>query len=124
MPHITLECSQNVKIDFKAFFETLTSELVATGNAPKLGMKCRLVKVEEYFIIDRSPDYKMANLLIRLREGRSDEVLSSFSKIGMDTMELFFKDDCLNKSIILSTEIKELKKGLDLTKNYIRKRFE
>lgn len=120
MPHITLECTANVNIDFQDFFEKLTNQLVATGHAPKLGMKCRVVASKEYYIIDGNPDYKMVNLLIKLREGRSPEVLQNFSKIGMNLLEAYFKEAINAKTIILSTEIKELIKGLDLTKNAIR----
>ncbi len=120
MPHITLECTANVQIDFQDFFTKLTTQLVATGNAPKLGMKCRVVASDNFYIIDGNPDYQMVNLLIRLREGRSEEVLQRFSKIGMDLLETFFKAEIKAKTIILSTEIKELIKGLDLTKNAIR----
>lgn len=120
MPHITLECTSNLEMDFQGFFKDLTEQLVATGHAPKLGMKCRLVVSDNYYIIDGNPDYKMVNLLFRLREGRSDTVLAHFSKIGMDLLSEYLKDEIASKKIILSTEIKELKKGQDLTKNAIR----
>lgn len=120
MPHITLECTANVKIGFQDFFAKLTTQLVATGHAPELGMKCRVVTSDDYYIIDGNPNYKMVNLLIRLREGRSEEVLQRFSTIGMELLETYFKEEIDAKTIILSTEIKELVKGLDLTKNSIR----
>ena len=120
MPHITLECSANVEIDFQSFFKDLSAEIVATGDAARLGIKCRVVKNEDYFIIDGDENYKMVNLLFRLREGRSKEVLSTFSNIGMNTMEKYFQKDIAEKKIILSTEIKELIKGIDLTKNSVR----
>lgn len=120
MPHITLECTSNVELDFQDFFSKLTDQLVATGHAPKLGIKCRVETSKDYYIIDGNKDYKMVNLFIRLREGRSPEVLKHFSKIGMELMEAYFKEDIRAKKIILSTEIKELIKGLDLTKNSIR----
>lgn len=120
MPHITLECSSNVKMDFQGFFKALCAELVATGNAPQLGMKCRVVASEEYYIIDGSKDYKMVNLLFRLREGRSKEVLANFSAIGMRLMKQYLDKELVKKQVILSTEIKELIKGQDLTFNSIR----
>ena len=120
MPHITLECTANVKLDAQKFFAELTDKLVKTGYAPKLGIKCRVVTSKEFFIIDGNPNYKMVNLLIRLREGRSIEVLQNFSKIGMELMEVYFQEAIAAKKIILSTEIKELIKGLDLTKNSVR----
>jgi len=120
MPHITLECSSNVSMDFQSFFKELSEQLVETGHAAKLGIKCRLVPAEDYFIVDGHKDYKMVNLLYRLREGRSPEVLSDFSEIGMALMKDYLKEDVASKIIILSTEIKELKKGQDLTYNAIR----
>lgn len=120
MPHIKLECTANVKIDFQSFFKELCQKLVATGHAPKLGMKCRLVVSDTFYIIDGNPDYKMVNLLFCLREGRSEETLANFSKIGLDLLENYFKKEVKDKKIILSTEIKELIRGKDLTKNTIR----
>ena len=120
MPNITLECTANVKMDFQGFFKELCQKLVATGHAPKMGMKCRLVVSETYYIIDGNLDYKMVNLLFRLREGRSKETLANFSRIGMDLLEIYLKEEVQAKKIILSTEIKELIKGRDITKNAIR----
>jgi 5-carboxymethyl-2-hydroxymuconate isomerase len=120
MPHIVLECTDNVELDVNSFFKELTEKLVATGNAPKLGMKCRVVKSAQYYIIDGSVDYKMANLLFKLREGRSRAVLENFSQIGIQLLEKYFQKDIAAKKIIISTEIKELIKGLDLTKNAVR----
>jgi len=120
MPHIKLECSSNVKMDFRSFFEELSEKLVATGHASQMGIKCRVVAADTYYIIDGQTDYKMINLLFRLREGRSDEVLALFSKIGMDLLSEYLKEDIEAKKIILSTEIKELIKGRDLTQNAVR----
>ena len=75
---------------------------------------------DRFYIIDGSPEYKMANLLFRLREGRSAETLETFSQIGMNLMKKYLHDDVTNKKVILSTEIKELMKGRDLTYNSVR----
>jgi len=120
MPHITLECSDNVKMDFQSFFKDLSDRLVATGNAARLGIKCRVVSAQDYFIVDENEDYKMVNLLYRLREGRTPEILSEFSEIGISLMKEYLKEDIEAKTIILSTEIKQLKKGQDITFNAIR----
>lgn len=120
MPHIKLETTSNVNMDFQAFFAELAEELVATGHASQMGIKCRKVVSDEYYIIDGNQDYKMANLLLRLREGRSKETLETFSNIGMNLMKKYLNDDITAKKIILSTEIKELIKGKDLTYNSVR----
>lgn len=120
MPHIKLECTSNVQMDFQGFFQELAEQLIATGHAAKMGIKCRVVSSDDYYVIDCENDYKMVNLLFRLREGRSEEVLSHFSEIGMNLLTEYLKDDVEAKCIILSTEIKELIIGRDLTKNAIR----
>ena len=120
MPHITLECSANVEMDFQSFFKDLARELIETGEASKMGIKCRVVSSDEYYIIDGDENYKMVNLLFRLREGRSDATLTTFSNIGMNVMQKYLNDYITEKKIILSTEIKELKKGIDITKNSVR----
>ena len=107
-------------MNFQAFFKELAEELVETGHAAKLGIKCRKVVADEYYIIDGDQEYKMANLLFRLREGRSEETLETFSTIGMNLMKKYLNEDIVAKKIILSTEIKELIKGRDLTFNAVR----
>jgi len=120
MPHIKIETTSNLKMDFQAFFKELAEEMVKTGHATQMGIKCRKVDTDEYYIIDGDADYKMANLLIRLREGRSEETLVEFSNIGMNLMKKYLQKDVEAKTVILSTEIKELKKGRDLTFNAVR----
>lgn len=121
MPHITLEYSNNIKnIDFKSLFNELKDRLVATGEAQELGVKCRAVASTDYFIVNGNEDYKMVNLLFRMREGRSMEVKQLISKIGLEVLEKYFEKEILAKQIILSTEVKELITGLDLLKNSIR----
>jgi len=120
MPHITLERTSNLQMDYRSFFKELSEELVKTGHANQIGIKCRVVTSEDYFIIDGRPSYKMANLLFRLREGRPEEVLKQFSQIGMNLLEKYLFEDIDQKKVILSTEIKELIKGIDLTKNSVR----
>ena len=110
----------NLKMDFQGFFAELADELVKTGHASQMGIKCRKVVSDEYYIIDGDQDYKMANLLFRLREGRSKETLETFSLIGMNMMKKYLKEDVINKKVILSTEIKELIKGQDFTFNSVR----
>jgi 5-carboxymethyl-2-hydroxymuconate isomerase len=121
MPYITLEYSNNIeKKDFKTLFEDLKNQLVATGEIQELGVKCRAVPSSDYFIVDGSPSHKMAHLLFRMREGRSLAIRQNFSKIGMAVLEEYFEKEVLAKEIILSTEVRELIKDLDLLKNSIR----
>ncbi|WP_108870317.1 5-carboxymethyl-2-hydroxymuconate Delta-isomerase [Aquimarina aquimarini] len=120
MPHITLEYSTNVSINFNHFFEELKNELIATGHVSALGVKCRAVAATDHYIIDGNSSHKMVNLLFRLREGRSLEVRKQISQIGMKLLEQYFQIEIDKKEIILSTEVKELIKGLDITKNAIR----
>ncbi len=120
MPHITLECSYNVTLDYQSFFKELSVALVETGHASQIGIKARVVRCHDHYIADGSSDNQMINLLFRMREGRPPEVLAKFSEIGMDLLKAYCKDSVNKKKIILSTEIKELIKGQDLTFNSMR----
>lgn len=120
MPYITLEYSNNIKRDFKPLFEALKNDLVATGEVQELGVKCRAVPSEDYFLVNGDANYKMVHLFFRMREGRSLEVRQNFSKIGLEHLERFFEKEIQAKEIILSTEVKELIHELDLLKNSIR----
>lgn len=107
-------------MNFQEFFKELAEQLIATKHASKLGIKCRVVSADTYYIVDGNPNYKMVNLLFRLREGRSKETLANFSKIGINLLTKYLEEDIKAKRIIISTEIKELIKGQDITKNAIR----
>lgn len=120
MPHITLECSYNVSLDYQKFFKELSAALVETGHASQIGIKCRVVRCHDHYIADGAADNQMINLLFRLREGRPREVLTRFSEIGMALMKTYCHKEIEKKKIILSTEIKELVKGQDLTFNSMR----
>lgn len=120
MPHITLECTSNISINYSSFFKELSDALSATGHASTMGIKCRVVTSDEYYIADGQPDYSMVNLLIRLREGREKAVLERFSQIGLALLKQHCAADIEAKRIIISTEIKELVKDIDLTSNAIR----
>jgi len=120
MPHITLECTENIDMDFRTFFAELSDKLIETGHASKMGIKCRVLKTNDFYIIDGNNDYKMVNLLYRLREGRTKEVLQNFSEIGITLLKSHLSKEVNSKQIILSTEIKELIKGQDITFNAIR----
>ena len=122
MPHITLETSGNLKMDFQAYFKRLSDVLVESGHASRMGIKCRVVSSDTYYIIDGNPEYKMINVLFRLREGRSVDTLRFIAKATMDLLEEFLTEDIAEGKVILSTEIKELIKGQDLTENSVRKR--
>ena len=124
MPHITIECSSNVNLDFQCFFAELCQRMIETGHAPGLGMKCRVIASDDYYIIDGNPDYMMINLLIRIREGRTNKVMEEFSNIGMDLLKKYMHEEIKDHRVILSTEIRELIKGKDLTFNSIRKGIE
>jgi 5-carboxymethyl-2-hydroxymuconate isomerase len=108
------------KKDFKPLFEDLKNQLVATGEVQELGVKCRAIPSSDYFITNGNSQYKMVHLLFRMREGRSVEVRQNFSKIGLAMLEKYFDKEIAAKEIILSTEVKELIKGLDLLNNSIR----
>ncbi len=121
MPHITFEYTNNIEnFDFKSFFEELKNEIVATKVAESLGVKCRAVSCSAFYLVDGNENYKMVNLLFRLREGRTIETKQMISKIGLNLLEKYFEKEILAKEIILSTEIKELITGIDLLKNSIR----
>lgn len=120
MPHITFEYTANVRIDLRSFFKELTEALVATGHVSQMGVKCRAIEAQQYYIVNGDLRYKMVNLLFRLREGRSPEIKSELSTIGMGLLEKYLSKEIEQKEIILSTEVKELLHDQDLTRNHIR----
>ncbi|MEM9775661.1 MAG: 5-carboxymethyl-2-hydroxymuconate Delta-isomerase [Chloroflexota bacterium] len=119
MPNLILQHTNNVEFDVEAFFHPLHEALVATGAVRMKGIKSRCVRLEQFYIADGHPDYKLVHVDIILREGRSQEVKEQISQIVMEHLKDSFGHYRENGYISFSTDMKELIHGLALTDNNI-----
>jgi len=114
MPHVILEYSENLDFDVQEFFRELFDSLVETGNINLKGLRGRALKLTEYRIADGKPDYKMAHVMMTIREGRPLEVKEEFAKRIMAQLEKTFGDHLEHGYIGLSNDMRELKDGIAL----------
>ena len=119
MPNLILQYTNNVEFDIEAFFRPLHEALVTTGAIRMKGIKSRCVKLDEFYIADGHPDYKLVHVDIVLREGRSTEVKEQISQIVMAHLKKTFGHYREDGYISFSTDMKELIHGLALTDNNI-----
>lgn len=119
MPHLTLEYSDNVEFDSKAFFRELHETLVETGAVRMKGLKSRAIKMTDYYIADGNPEYKYVHLNIVLREGRPKEVKEEIAQRAMAVLEKTFGHYRETGYIGLSNDMSELLWGVALRSSNI-----
>ena len=119
MPHLTLECSDNVEFEAQPLLARLHDELVATGAVNLKGLKSRVVRHTEYRIANGDQEYAFVHLNILLREGRPSETQQEVAQRAMAVLEETFGHYFEQGYISLSVDIKEMATGLALTNHNI-----
>ncbi|MDX1523967.1 MAG: hypothetical protein R3264_20230 [Anaerolineae bacterium] len=119
MPNIILEYSDNLEIDIQPLFARLHDELVATGAVNMKGLKSRAIRHTEYRIADGHEGYAFIHVNLLIREGRPLDVQQEMSRRVMVVLEELFGHRFADGYLSLSTDIKEMKDGVALTKHNI-----
>lgn len=72
MPHIVIECSDNVRgrTDLPALVERVHAVALATGVFPEGGIRTRVAERRDYLIADRDPANAFVHIVLRIGRGR------------------------------------------------------
>jgi 5-carboxymethyl-2-hydroxymuconate isomerase len=119
LPHITLEYTDNLDLDTRAFFAMLHERLAATGAVNLKGLKSRAVKHGDWHIADGDEEYAFAHLNMLIRAGRSKEAKEAFAREALAALEETFGGRRDNGYISLSVDIKEMLEGESFTRHNI-----
>lgn len=124
MPHLTIECSANVRdiTDVGALARSVHAAAIATGVAPLDGLRTRVVVHEVYVIADQRPENKFIAVSGRFMQGRTIEARKALAAAVMDALVAHLGDD--EHDISLSVEYNEIDPETRLNRNTLKARLE
>lgn len=72
MPHIIIECSDNVRTrtDLPALVASVHAAALSTGVFPEGGIRTRVAERSDYLIADSNPDNAFVHVVMRIATGR------------------------------------------------------
>lgn len=119
MPHLTLEYTDNLEFEVQPLLSRMHKELVATGVINLKGIKSRAVRHTEYRIADGNKEYAFVHINLLIKAGRSVEVQQEMAQRLLAVLEEVFGSRFDSGFLALSVDIKELRKGITLSKHNI-----
>jgi 5-carboxymethyl-2-hydroxymuconate isomerase len=124
MPHLTIECSANVRdvTDLHQMARALHAAAIETGVAPLDGLRTRVVVHELYVIADERPENKFIAVSGRFLQGRSLDDKRTMTQALMDALVAHLGDD--ERDVSLSVEFNEIDADTRLNRNTLKARLE
>lgn len=119
MPHLTLEYSDNIKVDVQSLLARLHEEVVATGAINLKGIKSRAIEHTQYRIADGDPDYAFVHVGLLIREGRPIEIQKEATERVMNVLKETFGHLFEKRKLSLTVDLKEMRAGIALTDHNI-----
>lgn len=93
MPHITLECSQNIlEQDIRSLLLEIHLLLVDTLSTQLENCSSRVVRHSEYVLGDGSEHNAFVHINIRILPGRAEALLTSTAKAILEKATLFLNN--------------------------------
>ncbi len=110
MPHFVLECSDNIveSIEPKEFFSALHELLISSGPFNLQEIKSRVIRHQEYFMADGSPDKAFVHLTLSILEGREIGLQKTVGKKLLEFLKERFQQSGQKRDLALSLEIREM----------------
>ncbi|MBV8601141.1 MAG: 5-carboxymethyl-2-hydroxymuconate Delta-isomerase [Candidatus Eremiobacteraeota bacterium] len=128
MPHITIECSENIGRELKLtdLAETVHAAALGTGVFPVGGTRTRVVEHAVYRIADGDPENKFVHVAVRIAAGRD---LATKKRVGgaiFAALCEFLEPFSATEPLGISLEVQEIDPELNFKKNnlheYVEKR--
>lgn len=119
MPHLTLECTDNIEFDVQRTLARLHEAMVATGAVNLKGLKSRAIRLTDYRVADGYPGYGFVHLSILVNEGRPLETRQEMTRRTMEVLEETFGDRFADSYLSLSVDLKEMVRGIARTNHNI-----
>ncbi len=119
MPHITVECSSNLRTytDLDALVKVLHETAIGTGVFPIGGARTRVIECETYRIADGDPANAFCHIILNIGHGRDLETRKGASQAIFDAacgaLEAAFERYPLG----ISLELREIDPELTYKKN-------
>ena len=107
MPHIILECSDNIiEKDMKPLLADIQNILVAQLPTKLEACKSRSIRHSDFLLGNGDTNNAFVHLSIRVLQGRSEELLNQTAQIILEKMAIYFDESSkkLNLQITLALQ--------------------
>ncbi len=109
MPHIILECSDNlVENHFKTLLQQIHELLSEKLPTDLVSCKSRVQRYADFMIADGGAKHAFVHLAIAVMKGRNKELLDRLSATLLEQLGIAFKASAEKFQLHLSVEIREL----------------
>jgi len=110
MPHFQIEYSANLDaiVDMAQLCEVIRAEAATIAAFPMPGIRVRATRVDHYAIADGNPKHGFIDLVVRIREGRTDDVKQDAIQRIFDVTKAFLMPAMSTHSIALSAELRDI----------------
>ena len=125
MPHITLECSENLEAaaDLQGLCRVLHSAALETGMFELGALRVRALVTRYYAVADLDPRNSFIHIHVRIGEGRALERVREMGEDLFATASRYLEPLLATSYFALSLEINEINSALSWKKNAIHRRL-
>ncbi|MGJ8617677.1 MAG: 5-carboxymethyl-2-hydroxymuconate Delta-isomerase [Sulfitobacter sp.] len=126
MPHFHIEYSANLDavVDMAQLCEAIRAEAAKIAAFPTPGIRVRATRVDHYAIADGNKKHGFIDLVVRIREGRTDDVKQDAIQRIFDVAKAFLIPAMSTHSIALSAELRDINADLSPKHGTIRDHLE
>lgn len=126
MPHLHIEYSANLEgvVDMAGLCQAVRGAAVLIDTFPLAGIRVRATCVDHVAMADGDPKHGFIDLVVRLREGRSDDVKRAALTRIFAALSGFVAPAMASHSIALSAEMRDIDADLSLKSGTVRDHLE
>jgi 5-carboxymethyl-2-hydroxymuconate isomerase len=126
MPHIVIECSDNVRAraDVPALLERVHAAALSTGIFPEGGIRTRLAERHDYVIADGDPANAFVHVVLRIREGRDVATRRRAAETVFEAVCEALEATFATAPLAISLEIQEIDSETSFKKNNLHEYVE
>ncbi len=123
MPHLILEYSANLEESIDVALTLNAMHVCALDMAvfPVAAIRTRAARRDHYLIADLAGDYGFVHLLVRIKEGRSDDEKKRIGTGFFDALSGCLAEFQASHPLALTVEVEEICSSLSFAKNSIPK---
>ncbi|MDB5600652.1 MAG: hypothetical protein JWN71_2696 [Xanthobacteraceae bacterium] len=123
MPHVIAEYSANLedRLDIGALIADLHQVVAASGVADLAAIRTRAARREHFRVGDGAPANGFVHITMRLRVGRSQEILNALGQSLLDAADRRLQDVHATHPVALTVEMHEIDQ-LTFRRNSLRER--
>jgi 5-carboxymethyl-2-hydroxymuconate isomerase len=121
VPHIVIECSDNVRTrtDLADLLESVHATALGTGVFPEGGIRTRIAERRDYRIADSDPANAFVHVTLRIGSGRDAETKRRAAQTVFETVCRSLQAAYETTPLSISLELQEIDPDLSFKKNNI-----